>query len=46
MFIEMTVRKAKWLIRSGYNPRKENTAYFLSHVSKGIDKVLVNYENF
>ena len=42
----MTVRKTKWLIMSGYNPRKEYTSYFLSHVSKGLDKVLADYENF
>ena len=46
MFIEMTVRKTKWLVMSGYNPRKEYTSYFLSHVSKGLDKVLADYENF
>ena len=46
MFIEMTVHKAKWLIMSGYNPRKKNTAYFLSRVRKRFDKVLANYENF
>ena len=46
MFIEMTVRITKWLIMSGYNPHKENVSYFFSHVSKGLDKVLANYENF
>ena len=30
---------------SGYNPRKENVSYFLSHISKGLDKILTNYEN-
>ena len=42
----MTVRNSKWLIISGYNPRKENTSYFLSHISNGIDKVLADYEHF
>ena len=46
MFIEMTVRNTKWLIVSGYNPRKEFTSYFLGHVSKGLDKALSNYDNF
>ena len=36
MFIEMTVRNTKWLIIPGYNPRKENTSYFLNHISNGI----------
>ena len=46
MLIEMTVRNTKWLIVSGYNPRKVNINYFLSHVSKGIDMVLADYEHF
>ena len=46
MFIEITVRDTKWLIVSGYNPRKENASYFLRHISKGLDKVLANYEHF
>ena len=29
----------------GYNPKKERISYFLSHVSKLIDKCMVNYEN-
>ena len=46
MFIEITVRNTKWLILSGYNPRKENASYFLSHISKALDQVLANYEHF
>ena len=42
----MSVRKSKWLIVSGYNPRKEYISYFLGHVSKGLDKVLAKYDNF
>ena len=29
----------------GYNPRPENIPYFLSHVSKGLDKYQCNYDN-
>ena len=25
----MNIRKRKWLIISGYNPRKENVSYFI-----------------
>ena len=28
-FLEMTIRKTKWLIVVGYNPHKENISYFL-----------------
>ena len=42
MFIEMTVNETKWLIVSGYNPRKEFTSYFLGHISvKGLIKFLL-----
>ena len=29
----------------GYDPQKDNISYFLSHVSKGLDKYLGNYDN-
>ena len=40
MYVE---RKAPY---AGYNPCKENVFYFLSYISKGLDKILANYENF
>ena len=46
MFMEMNIRKTKWPVISGYNPRKENISYFLGYISKGLDKVLNTYENF
>ena len=44
--IEMNICKTKWLVISGYNPRKENISYFLGYISKGLDKVLDTNENF
>ena len=29
----------------GYNPKKENISYYLNHVSKVLDKHIINYEN-
>ena len=46
VFIEMNIRKRKWLIISGYNPRKENVSYSLCHNTTGLDKDLAIYENF
>ena len=46
IFAELTIRKTKWLFVAGYNNKKENIANFLSHLSKGIDKYICNYENF
>ena len=45
IFAELTIRKTKWLFVAGYNNKKENIANFLSHLSKGIDKYICNYEN-
>ena len=46
VFIEINLRSKKWLLMGGYNPHQENISYFLSHVSKALDKLLGNYDNF
>ena len=51
IFIKINIRKIKWVLMGGggggggYNSQKENISYFLSHVSKGLDKYLGNYDN-
>ena len=45
IFIEINIRKIKWVLMGGYNPQKDNISYFLSHVNKGLDKFLGNYDN-
>ena len=45
IFLEITIRKIKWLIMGGYNPHKETISHFLNHVSKELDKFLPSYEN-
>ena len=45
IFIEITLRKNKWLIMGGYNPHKESISYFLSNIGKEIDKFLPSFEN-
>ena len=45
IFVELTLRKTKWLLTSGYNPQKSSISYFLSHVGKQLDKFLPIYEN-
>ena len=45
IFIELNLRKTKWLLTCGYNPHKENISYFLSHVSKELDTLIGNYDN-
>ena len=45
IFLELSLRKEKWLIMGGYNRKKENTSYILGHVSKNLDKIMSNYDN-
>ena len=45
IFIEITLGKNKWLIMGGYNPHKNNISYFLSNISRVLDKFLPYYEN-
>ena len=45
IFIELNLRKTKWVLTVGYNPRKENISYFLDEVSKVLDKHIINYDN-
>ena len=45
IFIEITIRKMKYLIMGAYNPHKDKISYFLKHVSKELDKLLPLYEN-
>ena len=45
IFIEINIRKIKWLLMGGYNPQKDNISNFLGHVSKELDNYLANYDN-
>ena len=45
IFIEITIRKVKYLIMGAYNPHKDKISYFLKHVSEELDKFLSSYEN-
>ena len=45
IFIDVIIGKNKWLLMGGYQPQKEKISYYLSHVSKVIDKCMRNYDN-
>ena len=32
-------------VTNGYNPAKEKDLYFLDHVSRGLDKLMADYDN-
>ena len=44
-FIELNLRRKKWLWFSGYNPRKELITNILNKVGIHIDNHLGNYDN-
>ena len=44
MFIEINIRKAKWLLFSAYHPPSQNMEYFLESVSLGLDKYLSDFD--
>ena len=48
IFIEIKLRNNKWILMGGgggYNSQKESICYFLTQVSKELDKLLGNYDN-
>ena len=45
LFIEINIRKTRWLVMTGYNPHKENISYFLNHISLSLDQLIAKYEN-
>ena len=44
-FTELNLRSKKWLLFSGYNPRKELTIIFLNKVGIHLDNLIGNYDN-
>ena len=40
MFIEINLRKRKWLLFAGYNPQKANASKFFEDVEKNIDRLI------
>ena len=46
IFLELNLKKSKWLLLGGYNPNKENIAYFLNRVGPRIDHYMPRYDNF
>ena len=46
IFLEIKLRKTKWLLMGGYNLSQHTISSFLNHVSENLDKCLPNYDNF
>ena len=45
IFIELNIKNKKWLLFSGYNPKKELITNYLNEVVFHIDKLLGNFDN-
>ena len=46
IFLEVNLRKRKWLIFGGYNPNKDNILNFVNNLGPLLDEYMRNYENF
>ena len=45
LFVEVNIRKRKWLLGCSYNPHKNNISNHLQHLNKGLDVYLRSYGN-
>ena len=45
IFIEINLKKRKWLLFGGYNPDKSIINGYLSELSMNLDQLIVSYEN-
>ena len=46
IFLEINLRRSKWLLFAGYNPHKNNIDNFLSNIISTMDIYLSHYDNF
>ena len=46
IFLELNLKKSKWLLFGGYNPSKENIAYFVKTLSPVLDHYMPKYDHF
>ena len=46
LFIEINLRKKKWLMCCGYNPNKSLINKFTHDIGKVLDSFIGNYDNF
>ena len=44
-FVEVNIRKKKWLLSCSYNPHKSNISSHLRHLNKGLDVYLKSCDN-
>ena len=45
LFIELNLRKTKWLMFTGYNPQKQKISTFLKDIEGSLNKYISKYDN-
>ena len=45
IFVEINLRKRKWLIIGGYNPDKAKICNFLNYIENKLNELYLKYEN-
>ena len=46
IFLEINLRKRKWLLFGGYNPHKDNILHFVNQLGAILDEYMASYDNF
>ena len=46
IFLEINLKRSKWLLFGGYNPNKENILNFVNQLGPILDLYMSKYENF
>ena len=46
IFVEVNLRKTKWLIFGGYRPPRQSVEYFFNHVGFALDTYKQRHEKF
>ena len=45
IFLEINLRKRKWLLIGGYNPEKAKVSNFLDYIENKLDTLCLQYDN-
>ena len=44
-FVEVNLRKKKWILSCSYNPARKNIVNHVKNISSGLDQFSVTYDN-
>ena len=46
IFLDLNLKKSRWLFFGGYNPRKENILKFVNALGPVLDHYMTKFDNF